>query len=97
MRLIEETDMPAGLVQTYRAFAYNNARANHRLLTACADLSQKEFESERTGFFPSCARRWLARAGGVAERRALSIRFRAEACASRGGQALDCGLQCADA
>src|SRR5476649_2890120 len=35
--------MPAGFVQTYRALAYNNAWANHRLLTACA----------RLGFFPS--------------------------------------------
>ena len=45
--------MPAGFVQTYRAFAYNNAWANHRLLTACARLSQPEFEAKRTGFFPS--------------------------------------------
>jgi uncharacterized damage-inducible protein DinB len=45
--------MPSGLVQTYRAFAYNNAWANHRLLSACAGLSQAEFEAERTGFFPS--------------------------------------------
>jgi len=45
--------MPAGFVQTYRAFAYNNAWANHRLLTACASLSQQEFEAKRTGFFPS--------------------------------------------
>ena len=45
--------MSADLVQTYRAFAYNNAWANHRLLTACAKLSQTEFEAERTGFFPS--------------------------------------------
>jgi uncharacterized damage-inducible protein DinB len=45
--------MPAGFVQTYRAFAYNNAWANYRLLTACANLSQEEFESDRTGFFPS--------------------------------------------
>jgi uncharacterized damage-inducible protein DinB len=45
--------MPAGLVQTYRAFAYNNAWANHRLLTACEDLSQTEFEARRTSFFPS--------------------------------------------
>lgn len=45
--------MTAGLVQTYRAFAYNNAWANHRLLTACVDLSQAEFEAARTGFFPS--------------------------------------------
>jgi len=33
--------------------AYNNAWANHRLLTACARLSQAEFEAERTSFFPS--------------------------------------------
>jgi len=45
--------MPAGFVQTYRAFAYNNAWANHRLLMACASLSQPEFEAKRTGFFPS--------------------------------------------
>ncbi|HEY0183816.1 MAG TPA: DinB family protein [Rhodopila sp.] len=45
--------MPSGLIQTYRAFAYNNAWANERLLTSCATLSQDEFASERTGFFPS--------------------------------------------
>src|SRR3984957_17724918 len=45
--------MPAGFVQTYRAFAHNSAWANHRLLTACARLSQQEFEATRTGFFPS--------------------------------------------
>jgi len=45
--------MPASLVQTYRAFAYNNAWANDRLLTACAPLDQGDFEAERTGFFPS--------------------------------------------
>ena len=45
--------MSVGLVQTYRAFAYNNAWANHRLLGACAELAQGEFEAERTGFFPS--------------------------------------------
>ena len=33
--------------------AYNNAWANHRLLNACARLSQVEFEAPRTGFFPS--------------------------------------------
>jgi len=38
------------LVQTHRAFAYNNAWANHRLLGACAELTQGEFEVERTGF-----------------------------------------------
>jgi uncharacterized damage-inducible protein DinB len=45
--------MSAGLVQTYRAFAFNNAWANHRLLTACATLSQEDFEAKRTSFFPS--------------------------------------------
>ncbi|MBR0897627.1 damage-inducible protein DinB [Bradyrhizobium tropiciagri] len=45
--------MQAGLVQTFCAFAYNNAWANHRLLTACGELSQAEFAAARTGFFPS--------------------------------------------
>jgi uncharacterized damage-inducible protein DinB len=45
--------MPAGFVQTYRAFAYNNAWANYRLLAACTNLAQEDFEAERTGFFPS--------------------------------------------
>jgi len=33
--------------------AYNNAWANHRLLSACAALTQAEFEAPRTSFFPS--------------------------------------------
>ena len=33
--------------------AYNNAWANHRLLTACAQLSQTEFQAVRTSFFPT--------------------------------------------
>jgi uncharacterized damage-inducible protein DinB len=37
----------------YRAMAYNNAWANHRLLLACTALSQAEFVAPRTGFFPS--------------------------------------------
>jgi uncharacterized damage-inducible protein DinB len=37
----------------YRAMAYNNGWANHRLLTACSRLSQSEFIMARTGFFPS--------------------------------------------
>ena len=45
--------MPASHLQTLRAMAYNNAWANHRLLSACAALSQAEFEAPRTGFFPS--------------------------------------------
>lgn len=40
----------------YRSMAYNNGWANHRLLAACAGLSQAEFTAARTGFFPSlCA------------------------------------------
>lgn len=45
--------MPASLVQTYRAFAYNNAWSNHRLLSACAGLDRQAFEADRTSFFPS--------------------------------------------
>ena len=45
--------MPTSLVTTYRAMARNNAWANHRLLGACARLTQAEFEAPRTGFFPS--------------------------------------------
>lgn len=37
----------------YRAMAYNNAWANHRLHAACAALDQAEFRAPRTGFFPS--------------------------------------------
>lgn len=37
----------------YRAMAYNNAWANHRLLTACAGLTPDAFAAPRTGFFPS--------------------------------------------
>jgi uncharacterized damage-inducible protein DinB len=33
--------------------AANNAWANHRLLDACARLSQEDFEATRTSFFPS--------------------------------------------
>ena len=33
--------------------AYNNAWANHRLLTACLALTSEEFTAKRTGFFPS--------------------------------------------
>src|SRR5579871_6750794 len=45
--------MPATLLQTLRAMAYNNAWANHRLLKACGRLTPAEFEAPRTGFFPS--------------------------------------------
>ena len=40
-------------LRPYRAMAYNNLWANHRLLTACAGLSQADFVAPRTGFFPS--------------------------------------------
>ncbi len=45
--------MPASNVQTFRAMAYNNAWANHRLLRACAALSAEDFAARRTSFFPS--------------------------------------------
>jgi uncharacterized damage-inducible protein DinB len=45
--------MIASLVGTYRALAYNNAWANHRLLAACGRLTQDELEAPRTGSFPS--------------------------------------------
>ena len=40
-------------VLPYRAMAYNNGWANHRLLAACVGLSQADFVAPRTGFFPS--------------------------------------------
>src|SRR5258708_9506653 len=40
-------------VLPYRAMAYNNGWANHRLLTACARLSQADLVAPRIGFFPS--------------------------------------------
>jgi uncharacterized damage-inducible protein DinB len=46
-------EVPMAAVLPYRAMAYNNGWANHRLLTACERLSQAEFVAPRTGFFPS--------------------------------------------
>jgi len=37
----------------FATMAYNNAWANHRLLTACGRLSQEDFAAARTSFFPS--------------------------------------------
>ena len=37
----------------YKSMARNNAWSNHRLLRACAELSQEEFEAKRVSFFPS--------------------------------------------
>lgn len=41
------------LASHFRAMARNNAWSNQRLLTACAGLSQQEFEATRVSFFPS--------------------------------------------
>ena len=45
--------MAHSLAQHFVTEAYNNAWANHRLLRACAELSQDEFAARRTSFFPS--------------------------------------------
>ncbi len=45
--------MPTSPAATFRAMAYNNAWANHRLLDTCTRLSQVEFEGPQTGFFGS--------------------------------------------
>ncbi len=45
----------ASWVGSFRAMAYNNAWANHRLLTACLALSDTAFVAPRVGFFPSIA------------------------------------------
>jgi uncharacterized damage-inducible protein DinB len=37
----------------FRAMARNNAWSNHRLLQACARLSDEEYRAERVSFFPS--------------------------------------------
>ncbi|MEJ6007362.1 DinB family protein [Paucibacter sp. AS339] len=41
------------LRQHLLGMAYNNAWANHRLIGACAQLSQADFEAQRCSFFPS--------------------------------------------
>jgi uncharacterized damage-inducible protein DinB len=51
--LAPEAPSDEDVLLPYRAMAYNNAWANHRLLRACAQLSQDEFTQQRTGFFPS--------------------------------------------
>ena len=45
--------MSSSLTHHLATMAYNNAWANHRLLTACGNLSQADFEARRTSFFPS--------------------------------------------
>jgi uncharacterized damage-inducible protein DinB len=49
---LKEPVMP-GLAHHMYTMAANNAWANHRLLAACAKLSQDEFTARRTSFFPS--------------------------------------------
>ena len=41
------------MLRPYRAMAFNNLWANHRLLSACSALSAAEWVAPRTGFFPS--------------------------------------------
>src|SRR5689334_22227088 len=45
--------MPSPLADHFFTMACNNAWANHRLLNACAQLSQDDFVARRTSFFPS--------------------------------------------
>jgi uncharacterized damage-inducible protein DinB len=45
--------MARSLARHFAAEAHNNAWSNHRLLAACARLSQEEFAARRTSFFPS--------------------------------------------
>jgi uncharacterized damage-inducible protein DinB len=45
--------MKPSLCLTFRAQAYNNAWANHRLLAACGRLDAEALAAPRTGFFPS--------------------------------------------
>ena len=45
--------MSSALTHHFATMAYNNAWANHRLLKACGELSQADFEARRTSFFPS--------------------------------------------
>jgi uncharacterized damage-inducible protein DinB len=45
--------MPNALSRHFLSMAYNNAWANHRLLKACAQLTQADFIAHRTSFFPS--------------------------------------------
>lgn len=47
--------MGSAAIFPYRAMAHNNRWANHRLLTACAALSEAGFRAPRVGFFPSLA------------------------------------------
>ena len=50
-----EIGAAADVVTPYRTMAYNNAWANHRLLSAVGRLDEAAFHAPRTGFFPSLA------------------------------------------
>jgi uncharacterized damage-inducible protein DinB len=52
-RKTSSMEVPMDAVLPYRAMAYNNGWANHRLLAACVRLPQADFVAPRTGFFPS--------------------------------------------
>ena len=45
--------MNRSLAHHFLTEAYNNAWANHRLLKACAQLTQADFVAKRMSFFPS--------------------------------------------
>jgi uncharacterized damage-inducible protein DinB len=45
--------MRSTLSHHFATMAYNNAWSNHRLLNACAKLSQSDFAAARVSFFPS--------------------------------------------
>lgn len=49
------TEPARALHRHFLAMACNNAWANHRLLGACAALTNAEFTAPRTSFFPSLA------------------------------------------
>lgn len=40
-------------IELQRRFARNNVWSNHRLLTACGQLSEADYKAIRTSFFPS--------------------------------------------
>src|SRR5690349_8335935 len=48
-----QTSPAHSLAHHFATEAYHNAWANHRLLGACAELTQEEFVAPRTSFFPS--------------------------------------------
>ncbi|WP_119458664.1 DinB family protein [Rhodospirillaceae bacterium SYSU D60014] len=41
------------MIEQFRAMARNNVWSNHRLLNACAKLSDTEYRAKRVSFFPS--------------------------------------------